>query len=77
MKTTINGRLDEVGTWTPEITDEWSKRVSPLLKGNEWCSHANYYTPRPYVDEYNTGSDHYGFLYVMQPGNRVCFVSWV
>ena len=62
--------------WTNEIFVAWSKHVVPLFKEGETCSDANYFTPRPYVDEYNKGSPYYGFTYTVQPKNDVAQVRW-
>ena len=58
---------------TKEIEDLWSKHVDPLFEHGETCETANYYTPRPYVDTYNKGSNTSGFVYIVNPGRRVCF----
>jgi hypothetical protein len=63
--------------WTPEILALWDKRVAPRFKEGERCSTANYFTPRPYVDQYNRGSNRAGFTYVVQPGNHVCQETWI
>ena len=73
MRTAIRGKDAE---WNDEIRQEWATRVAPLFKDDETCSYANYFTPRPYVDEYNQGSDRYGFTYTVQPENSVCFLQW-
>lgn len=62
--------------WTAAVKQQWITRVAPRFKDMEFCSTAHYHEPRPWVDEYNTGSDQYGFTYVVQPGNHVCFVTW-
>lgn len=75
MRTTIN---DEPAEWTPEIWAKWhtvADDADPKYTGERVTS-ANYYTPRPYVDEYNRGSREEGFTYIM--GRRVhqVVVSW-
>lgn len=55
MKTTING---EAAAWTPAIWSAWAAGV-----GVEGAERANWYTARPYVDEYNRGSDKEGFVF--------------
>lgn len=62
--------------WTEDILREWETRIMPRFKNGDWCSTANYFAPRPYVDEYNRGSDYWGFTYVVEPGNRVCQETW-
>lgn len=71
--TMIRGTIED---WPADVLAHWTRRVSPLFSAGETCSQANYYTPRPYVDEYNTGSKDYGFTYVVNPGHRVCFLNW-
>ena len=71
---TVSPRSTTGAKWTKETWALWDKNVAPLFKdGKDWCSAAHYYQPRPYVDEYNRGSDKEGFTYVVQPGYRVCF----
>jgi hypothetical protein len=73
--TQINGHA---ATWTSAIWRRWytvADDADPKWRGVT-VSLANYYTPRPYVDEYNRGSRYTGFTYTLQPGNRVCMVEW-
>jgi hypothetical protein len=75
LTTTINGQPAE---WTAEIWQRWhtfADEADPKWR-DVTVSTANYFTPRPYVDEYNRGSHKAGFVYVLQPGNRVCFTEW-
>lgn len=62
--------------WSDEIKSLWAERVAPLFQPGDSCSSANYHTPRPYKDEWNRGSDEAGFVYVVQPGDHVCFAKW-
>ena len=72
MLTQIRGRQSE---WTDDIWKEWNTRVQPRLDEREVTARwANYYTPRPAVDEYNRGSDHYGFTYTV--GREVWVCQW-
>lgn len=66
----VNGNFD--ADWFEMTWKLWWDNVSHRFEIGEWCSSANYFTPRPYQDEYNRGSDKEGFVYVVQPGNRVC-----
>ena len=70
MKKTVNSV--EGVAWDKRIQNLWDTRVAPLFAKGETCSHANYFEPRPWVDEYNRGSPYEGFCYTVQPGNRVC-----
>ena len=73
MNTKINGKPD---VWTDDILRLWHTHVCPKFAPGETCSEANYFTPRPYVDEWNRGSNKAGFVYTVQPGNRVGLVEW-
>jgi hypothetical protein len=68
VKTSINGKPAE---WSPEVWALWAEMM--VAKEPERVEKANYYTPRPYVDEYNRGSDKKGFVYVI--GRMVAFVE--
>lgn len=67
---TVNG---EDKDWSFDAWDLWNEHVSPGFKQGEWCSTANYYTPKPWRNEYDRGSDKEGFTFVVQPGGRVCY----
>lgn len=69
MKTLVNAKPRE---WAAQTQSLWDEHVAPLFEEGEWCRRANYYTPRPWMDEYNRGSDWEGFVYTVQPGNHVC-----
>lgn len=69
MQTTVNGKP---GEWDAATWKLWKTRVAPGFLPEESCSTANYYTPRPYVDEYNRGSDKEGFVFIVHPGYHVC-----
>ena len=66
---TVNGKPE---LWTLPMWELWNEHVAPLFKEGETCSTANYYTPRPYRNEYDRGSNKEGFVYVVNPGYRVC-----
>lgn len=72
-ETTINAKP---ATWDKWIRALWRDRVEPRFRAGETCSLANYFTPRPYQDEWSPGSAMAGFVYVVEPGRRVCFVEW-
>ena len=67
--------------WTDEIQKEWNDRISPLFRKGQSCPYANYYRPRPKVDEYNLGSAYFGFTYTVcdhVKGTRdVCQTQWL
>lgn len=66
----VNGDFD--ADWTESTWKLWHENASIRFKVGEWCSSANYFTPRPYRNEYDRGSASEGFVYVVQPGQRVC-----
>jgi hypothetical protein len=75
METMING---QPAKWPPEIWQRWNTfadAADPKLTVFNGES-ANFFTPRPYVDRWNRGSKHAGFVYTMQPGNHVCIVEF-
>jgi len=49
------------------IKTKWEEILKDLkeAKITGKITRSNYFTPRPYVDEYNRGSDQEGFCYVM------------
>lgn len=60
MITQINGKD---APWTPVIQQKWDCCMQDVTDPRlVW--QANYFTPRPYVDEYNRGSNDEGFTYV-------------
>ena len=59
METKISGHS---AVWTHEIWEKWNALWD--TPSESVISEANYFTPRPYVDEYNTGSNDEGFTYV-------------
>lgn len=69
MRTTINS---QEAVWTDYIKGLFVRTIENNLEDGETISHANYFTPRPYRNEYDTGSNKEGFCFVLQPGNRVC-----
>lgn len=70
IKRSINGKPAE---WTPAIQAKWDSFEKP----DGIVTHANWYTARPYVDEYNTGSTKEGFVYtVAGQYSKVYDSSW-
>ena len=72
MKTSINGKE---AVWNDSIKALFEKHV-PKLSSGQSISNANYFTSRPYLDEYNLGSDKAGFSYTLMPGEHVCQVQY-
>ncbi len=66
LRTQING---EVAEWTPAIWQKWYTHIDQadpkLYDTHGLPTLANYYTPRPYVDQYNRGSKTEGFTFVV------------
>lgn len=67
MVTSINGQPAE---WSREIWQKWYDHVetnkSPRLYDSHGVvSEANYFTPRPYVDQYNQGDLKEGFTFTV------------
>ena len=71
MKTSIQGKD---APWSPKIKELFAEKLPPLESG-EVVTDANYFTPRPFVNEYNQGSRTEGFVYTLN-NRRVCFVEW-
>lgn len=68
MKTLVQGKEEK---WTPEIHAKWKKAMS-IFPDRDDVSESNYFTPRPYNNEYDTGSKEEGFTYVLK--RNVCQV---
>lgn len=64
--------------WPEDVQRRWEEKVVPRFRPGERCSRANYFTPRPYVDEWNRGSDKVGFVYIVLREDRAlsCMVDW-
>lgn len=69
FKTTINAMYAE---WSESIQALWDAYVAPKIEHEVVL--ANWFTARPYVDEYNRGSTVEGFTYI--DGRKVCEVTW-
>lgn len=69
MTTAING---EPAAWTPEIWAKWYTYVEiadpKLYDSHGLPSHANYFTPIPYADQYNRGDEKEGFTITIGRG---------
>ncbi len=66
MRTSINGKPAE---WTPAIWAKWHTfldAVDPKHVVGVTVLDANYFVPRPRVDEYNRGSREEGFVYTIR-----------
>ncbi len=61
MITSINGQPAE---WAAEIQAKWDAFVASCAKSFV-VSRCNYFTPRPYVDQYNRGDSKEGFVYIV------------
>lgn len=72
-RTAVSGK---VAPWGPAELAEWRRRVAPLLQEGETVEQANYFTPRPWRNEFDRGSDTFGFCYIVNPGRLVCVVDW-
>lgn len=70
MKTTINAKAAQ---WSDAIQAKWDGEE---IEG--FVTNANWYTARPYVDEYNRGSTEEGFIYTISAEGQklVYFVAW-
>ena len=73
METMING---QPATWTREIWEQWYthvERADPKLYDTHGLPRsANYFTPRPWQDEYDRGDKKEGFSFIC--GRQVCQV---
>jgi hypothetical protein len=69
MIKTINGRD---GVWPKRAEREWRKLTAAWKTEDvEACTRVNYFTPRPYRNEYNRGSEEEGFIYIIR--GSVCY----
>ena len=68
-QTTVRGKEAE---WNVATWKLWNEYVAPLSSKGEMCSSANYFTPRPFKNEYDLGTKTEGFVYVVVPGFKVC-----
>lgn len=68
MTTSINGTPAD---WPPEVWTKWHTAADcadPKFYVGEVTT-ANYFTPRPYVDQYNRGDRKEGFTYTIRRPN--------
>lgn len=73
MRTTIDGTP---AVWPLEVHLKFQEYINSKMKADERIINANFFTPRPAVDEYNRGSSYSGFVFTVNPGLRVCIVQW-
>lgn len=75
--TMINAKPAEWDEFIWELWEQTAKR----FRDNEACLNSNYFTTRPYVDQWNSGSSEYGFTYTAQKANDpypvVCQMTWI
>lgn len=65
--------------WTEEIWAKW-KWVEQTFDGVDWSSvddSANYFYPRPFVDEWNRESPYEGFVYTARPSKGGQKTVWL
>ena len=63
MKTSINGVSTK---WTEAIWRKWIKvKSGPNMPEGE-VTHCNYFTPKPWRNEYDRGRSEEGFVYTIQ-----------
>lgn len=78
--TTIPEKLminaEPVEDWPKRVWAQWKARVAPQFSNGERCSLANYAPPRSFRNEWDTGTSVHSFVYTVQPGNRVCQLSF-
>lgn len=72
MTTMING---EPALWPEHILALWRDKTSAGFAGVEVIC-ANYFQPRPYVDQYNRGSKKAGFTFTTSHLS-VGQISWI
>lgn len=62
MRTLVMGKEVE---WSPEIQERWDLVVGGVEDDRGPVTMANYWHPKPYVDEYNRGRATSGFTYTV------------
>jgi hypothetical protein len=62
MQTSVSG---EPSAWTADIWRKWNAVTAEPTMPEGKVTSANYFTPRPYVNEYDRGSDKEGFVYTI------------
>ena len=63
MKESVNGARQ---TWTDEIRAKWVKAWRGHEDDMALVTSANYFTPRPFRNEYDRGSRDEGFVYTLE-----------
>ena len=73
MKTTFNANA---ASWLPEVQALWDARVNP--DADTVITNANFFTARPWRNEYDRGSTREGFVFtVLEDGcHHVCQAQW-
>lgn len=71
MRTSIQGQPAE---WSDSIMSLFISKFDSSVSLDS-VTDANYFRPRPYKDEYNTGSDTEGFVYTLN-GRHVTLCEW-
>jgi hypothetical protein len=69
MITQINGRE---AVWPEAVARRFAEIMGDDLA---IVTQANYFTPQPYVDEWNRGRASHGFVYTLR-GRDVCFINF-
>lgn len=71
LRTQING---EDAEWPPAVRELFERKMAEREPAN--ITLAGYFTPRPWRNEYDRGSKHEGFTYVID-GRHVCIIQWL
>lgn len=69
MRKTINAKPVE---WPAEVEAKWEAFIGERLEPGEVVTDCNYFTPRPWRNEYDRGSGKEGFVYTLN-GRHVCY----
>ena len=81
MRVTMNGKPCELLDWPSTVVSRFATLCCDLLEEDKIAGRlprrirsVNYFTARPFVDEYNRGSGKAGFTFVI--GRDVFFKEW-
>jgi hypothetical protein len=69
VRTSIDGKPAD---WPAEVREEFDRLMAARPPAN--VTDANYFTPKPWVDEYNRGHKDRGFVYTID-GRHVCIIK--
>ena len=72
-RTQLNGKD---APWPEGVHDLWQQRAANYDWEGRRLGSVNYHTPRPYRNDYDRGTDHWGFVYIID-GDKVCFIECV